>query len=91
MTGLFNFVLYSALLIHVLLVALVVWRVWRAENAIDRLIGAELTGTLILAVLMIVSLISRESVYLDVALGLAALGFIGTVSLARYIVDESIF
>lgn len=86
-----DFVLYSALLIHVLLVALVVWRVWRGENAIDRLIGAELTGTLILAVVVLVSLISRNSIYIDVTLGLAALGFIGTIALARYIVDQSMF
>jgi multisubunit Na+/H+ antiporter MnhF subunit len=91
MTEIINFVLYLALLVHVLLVALVVWRVWRGENAVDRLIGAELTGTLILAVLVLVSLISRDSIYIDVALGLAALGFIGTIALARYIVDESIF
>ena len=90
-TEVFDFVLYSALLIHVLLVALVVWRVWRGENAIDRLIGAELTGTLILAVVVLVSLISRNSIYIDVTLGLAALGFIGTIALARYIVDQSMF
>lgn len=91
MSEVFRLVLYAALLIHVLLVALVVWRVWRGENAIDRLIGAELTGTLILAVLVLVSLINRESIYIDVALGLAALGFVGTIALARYIVDESVF
>ena len=91
MTEIYNFVLYSALFIYVLLVALVVWRVWRGENAIDRLIGAELTGTLILAVLVLVSLINRDSIYIDVTLGLAALGFIGTIALARYIVDESVF
>ena len=90
-TEVFDFVLYSALLIHVLLVALVVWRVWRGENAIDRLIGSELTGTLILAVVVLVSLISRNSIYIDVTLGLAALGFIGTIALARYIVDQSMF
>ena len=91
MAEIYNFVLYSALFIYVLLVALVVWRVWRGENAIDRLIGAELTGTLILAVLVLVSLINRDSIYIDVTLGLAALGFIGTIALARYIVDESVF
>ena len=91
MTEIFNVVLYAALLVHVVLVALVVWRVGRGENAVDRLIGAELTGTLILAVLVLVSLINRDSIYIDVALGLAALGFIGTIALARYIVDESIF
>ncbi len=91
MTAILDFVLYAALFIYVLLVVLVVWRVWRGENVVDRLIGVELTGTLILAVLVLVSLISRDSIYIDVALGLAALGFIGTIALARYIVDERVF
>ncbi len=91
MTEIFIFVLYAALFVNSMLVALVVWRVWRGESALDRLVGAELTGTLILGVLVLVSLISRDSIYIDVALGLAALGFIGTIALARYIVDESVY
>ena len=83
--------LYAALFVHIILAALAIWRVWRGENPVDRLMGAELTGTLILAVLVLVSLISRQSLYIDVALGVAALGYIGTIALARYIVNESIF
>ncbi|MCL4264112.1 MAG: cation:proton antiporter [Anaerolineae bacterium] len=83
--------LYISLIIHITLIGISVWRVWRGDNVIDRLIGTELVTTLFLAVLVLVSLIFRDSVYIDVALGLAALSFIGTVALAKYLADEQMF
>jgi len=91
MTNILLFALYISLLIHMVLIAIAVWRVWRGENVIDRLMGTELVTTLFTAVLIIIALIFRESIYIDVALGLAALGFIGTVALAKYLADEQMF
>jgi multisubunit Na+/H+ antiporter MnhF subunit len=50
-----------------------------------------MTATLILAVLVLVSFISQDVIYIDIALALAALGFIGTIALARYIADQEMF
>jgi multisubunit Na+/H+ antiporter MnhF subunit len=55
------------------------------------LLGTELVSTLILATLVLVSLIVRESIYIDVALGLGALGFISTIALAKYVANEQMF
>ena len=73
------------------MIGIALWRVWRGENVIDRLIGFDLTGILTLAILVLVSLIEQNSIYIDVALGLAALGFISTIALAKYIADEQMF
>lgn len=91
MQNLLTLVLEISLAIHILMIAVCIWRVWRGENAIDRLIGADLLSTLILAILVLVALILSNSIYLDVALGLAVLSFIGTISLAKYIVNQSVF
>ena len=91
MSTLLTFVLYLALLVHIGLLAVVLWRVWRGENVIDRLMGADLLGTLTLAVLVLLALIEHDSIYIDVALGLAALGFIGIIALAKYVADEQMF
>ena len=80
-----------ALLIHLLLLALVVWRVWRGENVVDRLAGADLVATLTVAILVLLALIRQDVVYIEVALGLAALGFVGIIALARYLADEQMF
>jgi multisubunit Na+/H+ antiporter MnhF subunit len=86
-----TYVLYLALIVHIGLLAVVLRRVWRGANAVDRLMGADLLATLTLALLVLLALIERDSIYLDVALGLAALGFIGTIALAKYAADEQIF
>ena len=91
MTTILVGVLYTSLVIHISMIAGAVWRVWRGENVVDRLIGVELVSTLMLAVLVLIALITDDSIYIDVALGLAALGFIGTIALAKYVADEQIF
>jgi multisubunit Na+/H+ antiporter MnhF subunit len=91
MATILTYVLYLALLVHMGLLAVVLWRVWRGENVIDRLMGADLLGTLTLSILVLLALIERDSIYIDVALGLAALGFISTIALAKYVSDEQMF
>ena len=91
MENVLTIALIVALILHVFMVAVAVWRVWRGENVIDRLIGVELVSTLFLAILVLVSLIFRESIYIDIALVLGALGFTGTIALAKYIANEQIF
>ena len=91
MESILSFVLQAALVIHILLLVVSIWRVWRGENVIDRLIAFDLATTLAMGVLVIVALIRGSSLYLDVALALALMGFVSTLALARYIVDQSMF
>jgi multisubunit Na+/H+ antiporter MnhF subunit len=86
-----TYVLYLALFVHIGLLAVVLWKVWRGDNIIDRLMGADLLGTLTLAVLVLLALIERDSIYIDVALGLAGLAFISIIALAKYVADEQVF
>jgi multisubunit Na+/H+ antiporter MnhF subunit len=51
------------LALHVFMVAVAVWRMWLGENVIDRLISVELVSTLFLTILVLISLILRESIY----------------------------
>jgi multisubunit Na+/H+ antiporter MnhF subunit len=91
MERILDFTLNIALVIHILLIIVAVWRVWRGENIVDRLIGADLVSTLTMAVIILAALILRSSIYLDVVLGLAALGFISIFVYAKYAADERVF
>lgn len=91
METIFDIVLYISLFVHILLMTVAFWRVWRGENVIDRLMGLDLLGILTLSILVLLALIFRRIIYIDVALGLAALSFVGTIALAKYVADEQMF
>jgi multisubunit Na+/H+ antiporter MnhF subunit len=80
-----------AMLLHVGMMAVVVWRIWRGETVADRLVGVDLVTTLLISILIILSISQRDSIYIDLALALAALGFISTIALAKYLADEQMF
>jgi multisubunit Na+/H+ antiporter MnhF subunit len=86
-----TYTLYGALAVYVGLIGYAVWRVWRGENGVDRLIGVDLIGTLMLGVLVLIALIEEDSIFIDAALGLAALGFIGVVAYAKYAADRRMY
>lgn len=80
-----------ALIIHVGMLSVVVWRMWRGETIADRLLSVDLVTTLLLSILIVLSIIQRDSIFIDLALALAALGFISTLALAKYLADEQMF
>jgi multisubunit Na+/H+ antiporter MnhF subunit len=84
-------ILYISLTIHILLIGVSVWRVWRGENVIDRLMGADLISTLTICILVLIALFEDNSIFIDVAIGLVALGFVSSIALAKYIADEQMF
>ncbi|MFZ5810309.1 MAG: monovalent cation/H+ antiporter complex subunit F [Chloroflexota bacterium] len=91
MTGIFELVLRLAVFVHLGLIGLSVWKVWKGENVIDRLIGVDLIGSLLTAILILIAVIQNMGIYLDIALGFTAVNFIGTVALARYAMDHRVY
>lgn len=86
-----EFTMWSVLAVHLLMALLAAWRTWRGGNSIERLIGLDLASTLTLAVLVLVAILQKNSVYMDVAIALAALSYLSTVVLAKYISDHKVF
>jgi len=91
MEQIIDITIWIVLTVHLLMALVVVWRALRGENSISRLMGLDLASTLTLAVLVIISIIQRDSIYIDVAIALAALSYIGTVAIAKYISDHKVF
>ncbi len=83
--------LYISLFVHVLLICYAAWRLWNGENVIDRLMASDMLGNLTMAVLVLAALIYRQKIYIDVALGLAAIGYISIIAFAKYIADKRMF
>jgi multisubunit Na+/H+ antiporter MnhF subunit len=87
----FTSVLYAALVVHIGLIFLSLYYFWRRKEVFDRLITADLITNYGLAMLVILALIVNDTLFLDVSLGLAAVGFIGVIALAKYIADQQMF
>ncbi len=83
--------LYFSLLIHVLLMCLAGWKLWNGENVIDRLMASDLFSNLTIAVLVLTAVIREQVIFVDVALGLAAIGYITIITFAKYISDKRMF
>ena len=91
MTEILDYILWAVLGIHLIMALVAAWRTWRGENGIERLIGLDLASTLTLAVVVLVSIIQRNSIYMDLAIALAALSYLSTVVLAKFISDHKVF
>ncbi|MCL4271013.1 MAG: hypothetical protein KJZ72_15770 [Anaerolineales bacterium] len=84
-------VIWVILALHLLMVIVAAWNAWRGENSVMRLVGLDIASTLTTAVLVIISIIRQNSLFLDVAIVTTALGYLSTVALAKFISDQRVF
>jgi len=68
-----------------LALVLTLFRTLKGPTLPDRIVGLDLLGTLGISVAGVVALAARDAVYLDVAIVLALLSFLGTVAFAAYL------
>jgi multicomponent Na+:H+ antiporter subunit F len=59
-------------------------RLFRGPTLADRVVALELIASLMVGVVAIVAVIADQGVMIDVAIALTLVGFLGAVSLARY-------
>jgi multicomponent K+:H+ antiporter subunit F len=83
--------IWVVLVIHLLMALAAVWKVLRGENPAARLAGLDLFSTLTIAILIIIAIVSDSSLYIDLAAAAAALGYLTTIVLAKYISDQKVF
>ncbi len=76
-------VIFSAFFVLMALVLLI--RLVKGPNAVDRALICDAVEILLSAALLLYSLFCGRSIYIDIALIVALLGFISTVLIARYI------
>lgn len=58
---------------------------WRGPTAWDRLLAYNTASNRVVIVVCIVAVAAGQSVYLDVAVGYAALSFLGVVIISRFL------
>jgi multicomponent Na+:H+ antiporter subunit F len=86
-----NAILWITLAVHVFLILVGVWWVWRGKYLVDRLVAFEVVSTLTLAIIIIIAIVRQNAFFIDIAIGLAALSAISTIALVKYIADRRMF
>lgn len=75
----------------VLMIVPCAYRVWVGPSAPDRLQAMDAITTLLIGIIIVLALLQGVSMFVDVALAIAAFAFIGTLALARYISEGKVF
>jgi len=77
--------LLSALAVLVLSALLALLRVVRGPTLPDRVVAIDLIGVLIVGIAIVSAAITGASFFLDVAIVIALISFVGTIAYARYV------
>lgn len=81
----------AALVALVALLIPCIHRLYLGPTAADRLQVIDTITTLLIGIIILLALIRSDRMFVDIAIALAAFGFIGTLALARYISEKRIF
>jgi multisubunit Na+/H+ antiporter MnhF subunit len=91
MDTLINVGTQGALVVLVILLIISSYRVWRGPNAVDRLQAIDAGTTLLIGIIIVLVLVQHTSMLIDVAVALAALGFVGTLAVSRFLAEGKVF
>ncbi|MCC6803372.1 MAG: hypothetical protein IT319_10830 [Anaerolineae bacterium] len=91
MSDLIQLSMQAALIVLMILILPCAYRVWIGPSAADRLQAVDAITTLLIGIIIVLALLRETSMYIDVAIALAAFAFIGTIALARYISEGKVF
>jgi len=83
--------LQAALVVLVALMLPCTYRVAVGPSAADRLQAIDTITSLLIGIIIVLAIVRQEWMFVDVGIALAALGFIGTLALARYISEGKVF
>ena len=66
------------------------YRVVTGPTTPDRVVGLDAIGTNVVAIAVLYAMVSGQGFFVDVSLVLAIIGFISTVTVARYVTEGDI-
>ncbi|MFC7098543.1 monovalent cation/H+ antiporter complex subunit F [Halobaculum marinum] len=88
--GVLPLVLQGALVLAALLTLAVGYRVITGPTTPDRVVALDVIATNVVAIAALYAMIEGLGLFLDVALVLAIIGFISTITVARYVTEGDI-
>jgi multicomponent Na+:H+ antiporter subunit F len=88
--GVLELALTAALLVAAGLTLLVSYRVIRGPTVPDRVVALDVIATNVVAIAVLYAMLTLQGFFIDVSLVLAIIGFISTITVARYVTEGDI-
>lgn len=86
-----NAILSVMIIFMVLLLPFGFYRVWIGRGLADRMLAIEMVTSLLIGISLLVGLLANTNITIDIGIILGALGFAGTLSVARYVAEGRVF
>lgn len=83
-----NSIFYIVAILLAILALILLYRVFKGPNIIDRVLAADSIDIILGIVMILFGTIEERSMYLDLGLIITLLGFIGTVLVSKYLEGE---
>jgi len=80
-----------ALITLIVLLLLCAYRVFKGPRPAERLQALDLMTMLLIGIIIILAVVQGSAFVVDVALALAAFGFVSTLAIARYLASGKVF
>jgi multicomponent Na+:H+ antiporter subunit F len=77
--------IYVTLIILVILSFVGLYRAILGPTAADRIVAINMISTKVTAIIVLISLVTKQSSYVNVALIYAMIGFLATIGVAKYL------
>ncbi|WP_411962978.1 monovalent cation/H+ antiporter complex subunit F [Haloferax sp. YSMS24] len=88
--GVMEAVLYGGLILAAAMTLLVSYRVIRGPTVPDRVVALDTIGTNVVAIAALYAIWTQQGYFIGVSLVLAIIGFISTITVARYVTEGDI-
>lgn len=89
-TGILDPLLRGALLLVAVLCVLCAYRVVQGPTIPDRVVGIDAITTNVLSIAMLFALLTGRGLFVTVALVLAIIGFLTTITVAKFVIEGDI-
>ncbi|MFB6113063.1 MAG: monovalent cation/H+ antiporter complex subunit F [Halodesulfurarchaeum sp.] len=83
-------IVQAGLIVASLMTLLAAWRVIRGPTVPDRVVALDTIGTNVVAIAVLFAIATGEGLFITVGLVLAIIGFISTVTVAKYVIEGDI-
>lgn len=83
-------VLVASMFVTSVLVLLAGYRVLRGPSVPDRVVGLDTVSTNFVAIVALFALLRGSGFYVNAALVLAIIGFVSTVAVAKYVIEDRV-